>query len=519
MSRRPGRRPRSPKVSVVVPVYNPGRHIRHLVASLKAQTLGDDEFEVVFVDDGSTDGTGRWLVLQALRHSNFTYRRIRNSGWPGRPRNVGTRVARGEYVVYADNDDVIPPSGLQDMYDYGKRHGSDVVIGRELGRGRVVSKEVFRESLADARLGTDPVLGILTPHKMYRRQFLADHGLAFREGVFRLEDHLFNIQAFFAARRISIFADRPCYVWTKRKDADGAENASYNPWQASTYYGTSMDAVLAVVEEQAAADPALRDRLLGHWYDTKMLMRLTDKRFVTYDEERRAEMYAAVRDLTLRRVPPSVDQYLPTRVRIRSALLRHDRYDALLPLANAELGHGADIATTAVRWVGDVVEVDIELRFRNADGSDVTFRRDGDRVLYVPPVDLDPDVVTPEVLDVTEDIERARFDLLVKQRDEPEDYFAPVRGEVVLEPSGDEGLLRLLARGTGTIDPGRMAAGRAVHGIIDVNARLWVAGWSLIRRVPAPAGTTAGAVLGTSGAAKAYATDKGNLSVEVPASR
>jgi hypothetical protein len=172
-----------------------------------------------------------------------------------------------------------------------------------------------------------------------------------------------------------------------------------------------------------------------------------------------------------------------------------------------------------VRWVGDVVEVDIELRFRNADGSDVNFRRDGDRVLYVPPVDLDPDVVTPEVLDVTEDIDRARFDLLVKQRDEPEDYFAPVRGEVVLEPSGDEGLLRLLARGTGTIDPGRMAAGRAVHGIIDVNARLWVAGWSLIRRVPAPAGTTAGAVLGTTGAAKAYATDKGNLSVEVPASR
>ncbi|KRE43739.1 hypothetical protein ASG74_02545 [Knoellia sp. Soil729] len=506
-------------MSVVVPVYNPGRHIRHLVASLKAQTLRDDEFEVVFVDDGSTDGTGRWLALQALRHSNFTYRRIRNSGWPGRPRNVGTRVARGEYVVYADNDDVIPPSGLQDMYDYGTRHGSDVVIGRELGKGRVVSKEVFRESVPDARLGADPVLGILTPHKMYRRQFLADHGLAFREGVFRLEDHLFNIEAFFAARRISIYADQPCYVWTKRKDPDGAQNASYNPWVAATYYGTSMDAVLAVVEDKAAGDPELRDRLLAHWYDTKMLMRLTDKRFVTYDEERRSEMYAAIRDLTLRRVPPSVDRQLPTRVRIRSALLRHDRFEDLLPLATAELGQGADITTTAVRLAGDVVEVDIEMRFRYADGSDVTFRRNGDRVVHVPPVELDPAVVTPDVLDVTDDIDRARFDLLVKERDAPEDYFAPVRGTVSLEPSGDEGLLRLVARGTGTIDPALMAAGRPAHGTIDVNARLWVAGWSLIRRVPAPAGTTPGADLSASDGAKAYATDKGNLSIEVPASR
>ena len=76
------------KVSVVVAVYNPGDNIQRLLASLDAQSLPVDEFEVVFVDDGSTDETPERLRAFAAGRPNVSVTTIPNSGWPGRPRNV-----------------------------------------------------------------------------------------------------------------------------------------------------------------------------------------------------------------------------------------------------------------------------------------------------------------------------------------------------------------------------------------------------------------------------------------------
>lgn len=82
------------RVSVVVPVYNTGEHIEQLIDSLAAQTLPQDEFEVIFADDGSTDETPARLDRLAQERDNVSVLHLPNSGWPGRPRNAGTDVAR-----------------------------------------------------------------------------------------------------------------------------------------------------------------------------------------------------------------------------------------------------------------------------------------------------------------------------------------------------------------------------------------------------------------------------------------
>src|ERR1044071_9409944 len=84
------------KVSVVVPVYNPGVYIEDCIASLKRQSLPPDEFEVVFVDDGSTDGTPARLDELAAEDTRVHVIHQENSGWSGKPRNVGIEAARGE---------------------------------------------------------------------------------------------------------------------------------------------------------------------------------------------------------------------------------------------------------------------------------------------------------------------------------------------------------------------------------------------------------------------------------------
>ena len=100
-----GHRSIRPKVSAIVPVYNPGPDIDELLESLLGQTLPAGELELIFVDDGSTDGTPARLDELAARHEHVRVQHIPNSGWPGKPRNLGIDMATGDYVFFADNDD------------------------------------------------------------------------------------------------------------------------------------------------------------------------------------------------------------------------------------------------------------------------------------------------------------------------------------------------------------------------------------------------------------------------------
>jgi glycosyltransferase involved in cell wall biosynthesis len=101
-----------PKVSVVVPVFEPGPLIEPLIASLLVQTMPAGERELVFVDDGSRDGTAERLDTLAAEHLGVRVLHIPNSGWAGRPRNVGLDAARGEFVFFADHDDWLDPEAL-----------------------------------------------------------------------------------------------------------------------------------------------------------------------------------------------------------------------------------------------------------------------------------------------------------------------------------------------------------------------------------------------------------------------
>ena len=102
-----------PRVSVVVPVYEAMPYLRTLLVSLLAQDLGPDDYEVVAVDDGSTDDGPRLLDELARVHPQLRVVHQENSGWPGAPRNRGLDLARGRYVFFADADDEMGPRARQ----------------------------------------------------------------------------------------------------------------------------------------------------------------------------------------------------------------------------------------------------------------------------------------------------------------------------------------------------------------------------------------------------------------------
>jgi glycosyltransferase involved in cell wall biosynthesis len=98
----------APLFSVVIPTYNRVTKLQRAVGSVEAQSLGD--YEIIIVDDGSSDGTGAFL--DAIRSERKgTLRNIKNSGVSA-TRNNGVAVAKGEFVVFLDDDDVLRPNAL-----------------------------------------------------------------------------------------------------------------------------------------------------------------------------------------------------------------------------------------------------------------------------------------------------------------------------------------------------------------------------------------------------------------------
>ncbi len=88
-----------PRISVVIPAFQASASIERCLAAVARQTLPPEQYEVIVVDDGSTDDTAN----RASRCGARVVRLLRNQG-PAQARNAGLAAARGEIVVFTDSD-------------------------------------------------------------------------------------------------------------------------------------------------------------------------------------------------------------------------------------------------------------------------------------------------------------------------------------------------------------------------------------------------------------------------------
>ncbi len=457
------------KVSVVVPVFNPGEHIDPLIASLDRQTLPASEFETIFVDDGSSDDTPDKLERLAAERDNVTLIRIPNSGWPGRPRNLGVDAARGEYVQFVDHDDELGPEALERMYAYARENGSDVVVGKEVRRtGRWHAVPLFDKNRPRATLRTDPLLGILTPHKMFRREFLNKHRLRFFEGPRRMEDHPFVVEAFFLAEVVSVLSDYPVYYWNRRPDR---KNAGARPFDWAEYYVYMRD-VLDVVERYTEPGE-FRDRLLAFWYDSKGLGIVARNAGRVPAQQARAH-FDALRALAEERFPPSVDNHLHGVMKARSALLRANDFAGMVSLSTMENGIHVDQTVTTAHVDGDALVLRLRVGLAYADGSPVVFEHAGGTYRWRPPIDLG-DAVPVSALDFTRSYSRRRLELALRSRSSSEIVLVPA---TVHSSDPGAGEVPFLFDVAFSVDPRTLSGGRPLdRGVYDLFVRVTCIPW------------------------------------------
>jgi len=423
------------RVSVVVPVFNPGAAFDELIRSLDRQTLDAEFYEVLLCDDGSDESTRHRLDGVARARPNVRVLTLAHTGWPGTPRNHGIGAARGEYVFFADQDDRLFDGALKHLCDYADRHSSDVVIGKVVGVGRRIPRRIFRRDIPQAVLGQDPLLELLTPHKLFRTSFLREHDIRFPDGRVRLEDHLFVMKAYFAAATISILASEPCYAWLRNQGS-----ASSRRIDPVTYF-PHVERVLDLVE--ANTEPGeLRDTLFRHWYRGKVLKRLDGDRMVRYPADYRARFLDVVTPLAQSRFGPSVERGLPFPLRIRSALLRAGRRDELMRFLEFEAKLECLAEMTSARWTrAGRLTLMVDVRIVDDEGDDglafhIPEPSPGSRIdpvsgavrrpaVWRPPAErLAPDLIPREMWDASEDLALDRIEVLLRDEQNTERRIA-----------------------------------------------------------------------------------------------
>jgi poly(ribitol-phosphate) beta-N-acetylglucosaminyltransferase len=498
------------KVSVVVAAYNPGEYVEPLLASLVNQSMPADQYEVILVDDGSTDGTAARFDALADAYGNVSAIHIANSGWPGRPRNLGIDAARGEYVYFVDADDYLGAEALERMYAMGRRNATDIVIGKIVGHGRNTPFTLFNKTRERVTLTTAPLVESMTCHKMFRREFLNRHGIRFPEGKRRLEDHVFVVHAYLLADGVSVLSDYGCYHLVKRDDGG---NISRLPFVPADYYGNLREAI-AVAEQHSEPGP-VRHTVLRRWYRSEMLKRLGGQAFLSFPQDYRRELYEEIHRLALDHfTDPEISKPYGAPLRARSELLQQGRYDDLVRLAEFEAALSLEARVDEVRWHDGLLRLRLALSVESGGTPVVVSMADGQSraTVAVPGITASSGevVVTP----VT-----ARVEVFLRHR------RSGVERQLQVEctpasAAGGGGPLSYDA--VGLLDPVPENGPALEEGIWDVHAKLSRWGWTpLARRIGSTRaegveGSLQPALVGPRPAVLVpYWTDKGNLSLDV----
>jgi poly(ribitol-phosphate) beta-N-acetylglucosaminyltransferase len=311
---------RQPTVSVIVPVWNVEPYLAQCLDSVIAQTLGFDRIEVIAVDDGSTDGSGRMLDEYASRHPQVVVVHQPNSGGPGRPRNVGLDRATGTYVFFLDADDYLGPEALERLVAMAERNESDIVLGKLVGvegRRQYSDRGVFARNLDRANL--EDVYGSGNVLKLFRRSFLDRVGLRFREGLAGGEDGDFMARVYPVAGTISVVADYDCYFARRRRGSQ-----TNRPDRRDDLLQTlaRLEAErFQVVAAHRKPGPA-RDRLMRR-HIKKVTRLYAPRRWLALAPEERRRVFEAGRALLDRWHTDAIQRALPAWTAIRTYCLQH----------------------------------------------------------------------------------------------------------------------------------------------------------------------------------------------------
>lgn len=211
----------SPLVSIIVPSFNPGNKLAKCLNSLRRLELPPSSYEIVFVDDVSTDGSREWLAEACSERENWNlFSSEFNSGSPSRPRNIGVENACGTFVFFLDCDDEIIGENLQPQIELGLSTSADIVRSPLLvDSGSSVTEVNAVPGFTSATSRAEKIRLLVTHQSttnssLIRRDFLIRNNLLWPESNHMGEDTIFLMDVLERAAIIEYF-EKPTIVYHK----------------------------------------------------------------------------------------------------------------------------------------------------------------------------------------------------------------------------------------------------------------------------------------------------------------
>ena len=189
-------------LSIIIPAYNAGKYLGKCLESCCRQDIPSGKYEIIIVNDGSTDDTGTIAEKWASEHVNIRVITQENKGL-SMARNAGIEAATGKYIIFIDSDDHIAENSLSalvdrcckdnlDMLRFCAANVSDETTDRRFSYtdGQIhAGKELLKERFQ-----------VCAPFAIYRKTFLDSNSLRFFPGIYH-EDNLFTPQAYYLAEK------------------------------------------------------------------------------------------------------------------------------------------------------------------------------------------------------------------------------------------------------------------------------------------------------------------------------
>ncbi|MBR0270954.1 MAG: glycosyltransferase [Methanobrevibacter sp.] len=273
------------KISVIISTYNTGNYLNEFLDSIKAQSMGFDNIEVIFVDDKSTDE----YTLNLLKEFDESYQNVKsifldnNSGFPGTGRNVGLKNANADYVIFADHDDTYTKNAFEVMHN--KIAQNDMLISNFnqvytdksipfksiYGDKGEIEVSSFRD---DENLLRVPA-AIWT--RLFRKDFLIENDIRFLEGMLA-EDVYVATYACLKADGIIYLNDFYSYNYKIRdsrhnKSTIHVRNRKYIEAILNGYY--KIDEMLVNINQTSYGELIFKSHLTS-WLYTIVLSQVSD---------------------------------------------------------------------------------------------------------------------------------------------------------------------------------------------------------------------------------------------------
>ena len=276
-----------PKISVIVPVYNSEKYLSEALRSLEEQTFKN--FEVVIVNDGSTDGSDKIIEKFIEKNRNFKLINQKNMG-PGCAKNTGIKYSTGEYVTFLDSDDFFAPNFLEVLYNLITKEKADIAYcnfklyytdsNLSVYMPFTSKSGVYSREKAFAKLISDVSLHHFPWNKLYKRSLFTENNIEFYNMFY--EDVATCPKIFYFASKV-VVTSKPLYYYRRHNGSIIARMTSDKINDFVKSLGITRNFLESVNEYQ-------KYRIRFKWYAKRIKFQVYYCIFLDYIRNRTLEM-------------------------------------------------------------------------------------------------------------------------------------------------------------------------------------------------------------------------------------